>query len=302
MSVAVDRAATGTPAGPSTSPSRPARNLSMGRRGRLITHVVLLPLVFVWVYPFSWALVSSVRPQAEMLLGGADLVPDDVTTDNYVRAWEQARFEQYTLNTVIVTLAVVAITIAVSALAGYALGRGRMPGRKTILVALVATMFLPKGFTIIPIFVLIDAMGLNNTLWAIILAESGPASVIPLLLYVGYFAALPRDLEEAATMDGAGYFRTFWSVMFPMAKPVTATVAIFSFIGAWNAFLAPLVFTLNAPDLRTLGVGIYAFFGENSVDWAGLAAASVIAVVPVIAVFLWLQKYFIEGLAGSVKG
>lgn len=280
----------------------PRRSRSMGSRSRLLTHLVLLPLIFFWVYPFAWALVSSFRPQSEMLLGGASLIPDETTTDNYVRAWESARFEQYTINTVIVTLSVVALTIAVSALAGYAIGRGAMPGRRVILVALVATMFLPKGFTIIPIFVLIDSMGVNNTLLAIILAEAGPASVIPLLLYVGYFSALPRDLEEAAIMDGAGFFRTFWSVMFPMAKPVTATVAIFSFIGAWNAFLAPLVFTLNAPELRTLGVGIYAFFGENSIDWSGLAAASVISVVPVIAVFLWLQKYFIEGLAGSIKG
>lgn len=275
---------------------------SMGRRSRLVTHAVMLPLVFFWVYPFAWAFVSSFRPQSEMLLGGAGLIPKETTTDNYVRAWQNARFEQYTINTVIVTLAVVLITIAISAMGGYALGRGAMPGRRILLGALVATMFLPKGFTIIPIFVLIDAMGLNNTLWAVILAEAAPASVIPILLYLGYFSALPRDLEEAALMDGAGFLRIFWSVMFPMAKPVTATVAIFSFIGAWNAFLAPLVFTLNAPDLRTLGVGIYAFFGENSIDWSGLAAASVIAVLPVIAVFLWLQKYFIDGLAGSIKG
>lgn len=278
------------------------RNASMGRSGRALTHVVLLPLVFLWVYPFAWMIVSSFRPQSEMLLGGATLLPDETTTENYTRAWESARFGTYTVNTIIVSLAVVLITIAISSLAGYALGRGRMPGRKTIIGVLVATMFLPKGFTIIPVFVLLDSLGLNNTLWAVILAEAGPAHVMPILLYLGYFAALPKDLEEAAIMDGAGYFRTFWAVMLPMARPVTATVAIFSFIGAWNAFLAPLVFTLNNPDLRTIGVGIYAFFGENNIDWAGLAAASVISVLPVIAVFLWLQKYFIEGIAGSIKG
>jgi len=274
----------------------------MGRGGRLATHAILLPLIFVWVYPFAWAVVSSVRTQAEMLLGGASLVPDSVTFDNYGRAWEAARFGTYTVNTVVVAVSVVVLTIAISSLAGYALGRGSMPGKKIIVATLVATLFLPKGFTIIPVYLLIDSLGINNTIFAVIVAEAGPAHVMPILLYIGYFASIPRDLEEAARVDGAGYLRTFWSVMFPMAKPVTATVAIFTFIGAWNAFLQPLVFTLNAPDLRTLGVGIYAFFGENSIDWAGLAAASVISVVPVIAVFLWLQKYFIDGIAGSIKG
>lgn len=278
------------------------RQRSMGRAGRAVTHAVLLPLVFLWVYPYAWSMVSSIRPQAETLLGGASLIPDELTFSNFERAWEQARFETYTTNTVIVTIAVVILTIAISALAGYALGRGSMPGKKIIIGTLIVTMFLPKGFTIIPVFLLIDSLGINNSLWAVILAEAGPAHIMPILLYIGYFASIPRDLQEAATVDGAGYVRTFWSVMFPMARPVTATVAIFSFIGAWNAFLVPLVFTLSAPELRTLGVGIYAFFGENSIDWGGLAAASVIAVVPVIAVFLWLQKYFVDGIAGSIKG
>ncbi|SEE61340.1 carbohydrate ABC transporter permease [Ruania alba] len=288
--------------GPRSTGAGLRRQRSMGRTGRMVTHLVLLPLVFLWVYPYAWSMVSSIRPQAETLLGGASLIPEELTWSNFERAWTQARFETYTINTVIVTLAVVFLTIAISATAGYALGRGSMPGRKVIIGTLVVTMFLPKGFTIIPVFLLIDALGVNNTLFAVILAEAGPAHIMPILLYIGYFSAIPRDLEDAARVDGAGFVRTFASVMFPMAKPVTATVAIFSFIGAWNAFLVPLVFTLNAPELRTLGVGIYAFFGEDSIDWGGLAAASVIAVVPVIVVFLSLQKYFVDGIAGSIKG
>ncbi|WP_234659531.1 carbohydrate ABC transporter permease [Agromyces marinus] len=267
-----------------------------------MTHLIMLPLVFLWFYPYAWSVVSSIRPQSETILGGANLIPQEFTTENFERAWNQAQFDAYTLNTVIVTISVVFLTIAISSLAGYALARGRMPGKSIILIALVGSMFLPKGFTIIPVYLLIDAMGLNNSLMAIILAEAGSAHVMPILLYMGFFATIPAEMEEAAKVDGAGYFRTFWSVMFPMAMPVTATVAIFSFIGAWNGFLTPLVFTLNAPELRTLGVGIYAFFGENTIDWGGLAAAAVIAVLPVIVVFLWLQKYFVDGIAGSIKG
>lgn len=273
-----------------------------GRTTRRVTHLLIIPLLLVWIYPYVWSVVSSVRSQREMLLGGAGLIPQDLTLANYSRAWEQAKFAQYTLNSTFVTLMIVALTIVICSTAGYALARTDMPGRRLIIGVMVATMFLPKGFTIIPLYVLIDVLGLNNTLWAIIVTDVGTGNVVPILLYMGYFASLPRELEEAARVDGAGFVRTFVSIIFPLAKPVTATVSIFTFIAAWNAFLVPLVFTLNRPDLRTIGVGIYAFVGENSTDWAGLAAASVISVVPVIAVFLWLQRYFIDGIAGSIKG
>lgn len=301
-----------TAPGPTTRPApRPAVPRSrtrswqgprQGRMQRRLTHIGLIALILVWVYPFAWSVISSFRSQREMLLGGAGLIPEQLTLDNYGRAWEQARFAQYTLNSVFVTVMIVALTILICSTAGYALARTDMPGRKLIIGVMVATMFLPKGFTIIPVYVLVDVLGLNNTLWAIIITDIGTGNVVPILLYMGFFASAPRELEEAAQIDGAGFLRTFALVMFPLARPVTATVAIFTFIGAWNAFLVPLVFTLNRPDLRTIGVGIYAFVGENNTDWAGLAAASVISVVPVIAVFLWLQRYFIDGLAGSIKG
>lgn len=193
------------------------------------------------------------------------------------------------------------LIVVVSALAGYALGPGEMPGKRAIVAVLVATMFLPKGYTILPVFILINAVGLNNTLFGIILAESGPSHVVAILLFMGYFAQIPNELEEAAIMDGAGHPRIFAQVMLPIAKAVIATVFLFNFLQAWNAFLIPLVFTLGAPDRRTLGVGMYSFFGENVMDWTGPVAEAVISVVPIIVIFLALQRYFIEGFAGAVK-
>jgi raffinose/stachyose/melibiose transport system permease protein len=118
---------------------------------------------------------------------------------------------------------------------------------------------------------------------------------------MGFFNGIPSELREAATLDGAGYLRTFFSVMLPLAQPVTGTVVLMNFIGAWNAFLVPLVFTLGNPELRTLGVGMYNFFGTDTTDWAGLAAGATISVVPIVIVFLFLQKSFVEGVAGAVK-
>jgi ABC-type glycerol-3-phosphate transport system permease component len=269
---------------------------------QLPIHIFLIPLCFFWIYPFLWMLSASFKSQEEMFLSGASLIPDEIITDNYVRAWEGANFAQYTVNTVIVTTATVLIVILVASMAGYALGRGKMPGKRLVVGILIATMFLPKGFTILPIFVLINELGLNNSLAGIILVESGSGNVIAILLFMGYFASIPKELEESAIMDGAGHVRIYWQIMLPLAKPVIGTVAIFNFISTWNSFLVPLVFTLTRPDLRTLGVGIYSFAGEFGTDWAGLAAGSVITILPIIVVFLWLQKYFIEGLAGSVKG
>ena len=163
-------------------------------------------------------------------------------------------------------------------------------------------MFMPKGFTIIPVYALINAMGLNNSLAGVILAEVGNAHVLFILLFAAHFSGLPKDLEEAAEIDGCGFLRTFLQIMLPLSKPMIATTAIMQFMFSWNSFLIPLVFTLSKPELRTLGVGMYQFVGENSIDWTGMAAAACISLLPIIVVFVLFQRYFIEGVAGAVKG
>ncbi|CAH1191706.1 Diacetylchitobiose uptake system permease protein NgcG [Paenibacillus auburnensis] len=269
---------------------------------QLPAQILLLVFTLIWSYPFIWIISSSFKSQSEMFLGGINIIPKEPTLDNFVRAWDLANFYQYFFNSVIVTASVVLLVLVLTSMAGYALGRGSMPGKKLIMTMLVMSMFLPKGFTILPLFELIVGLGFNNTLMGVILAESGPSKIVSILLFVGYFASLPKEMEESATIDGAGYFRMFFSIMLPLSKPILGTVTIFSFIGAWNAFFVPLTFTLSKPSLRTLGVGMYNFFGTNSVDWTGLAAGAVMSVVPIIIVFLFLQRYFIEGLAGSIKG
>lgn len=270
--------------------------------GQTVLQLVLITCTFLWSYPFFWMISSAFKSQGEMFLGGLRLIPQEPTLANFTRAWESAKFYLYFFNTVFVTVAVILVVLLVSSLAGYALGRGSMPGKKIILAALVVAMFLPKGFTIIPLFELIVKLGFNNSLMGVVLAEAGPSNVVSILLFMGYFASIPKEVEESAVMDGASQPRIFWSVMLPLTKPIIATVSIFTFIAAWNAFLVPLIFTLGKPDLRTLGVGMYNFFGTNTVDWTGIAAGACMSLIPIIIVFLYLQKYFIEGVAGAIKG
>lgn len=264
-------------------------------------HLLLVPLCLVWVYPFVWMVSAAFKSRREMLIGGLSLIPDDATLENFRRAWVTAKFGTYTANTVTYAVAVVVLVILVGSTAGYALARPGLPGRKVIVAGLVATMFIPHGYTIIPTFLLVNGIGLGNGLLGAALAQAGPALVVPVLLFMGFFAGIPKELEEAARMDGAGYVRTYAQVMLPLAKPVIGTVALMNFIGAWNAFFVPLVFTLGNPDLRTLGVGMYGFYGQDSTDWTGLAAAACIGVLPIVAVFLFLQRTFVEGIAGAVK-
>jgi raffinose/stachyose/melibiose transport system permease protein len=264
-------------------------------------HLVLVPVCLIWIYPFVWMASTAVKSQREIFLGGVSVIPKKWSFGNFSRAWDTAHFGAYLSNTVVFSVTTVVVVVLVSATAGYALGRGNLPGKKIIVGLLIATMFIPQGYTIIPILKLVDALHLQSGLLGAVLATAGPAHVVPILLFMGYFAGMPQELEDAALIDGAGYPRTFFRIMLPLAKPVISTVSLFTFMSAWNSFFIPLVFTLGRPDLRTLGVGMYSFFGQDSTDWGGLAAAAVISLLPIIAIFVLLQRTFVEGIAGSVK-
>jgi len=267
-----------------------------------ITHVFLIALGIVWMYPFLWMISAAFKTTSEMFSGGLNLIPKEPILDNFIRAWEVANFRTYFFNTITVTVSVVALVLVWSSMTGYAFGRYDFPGKKIFMGAIVATLFLPTGYTIIPTFELVKALGLLNTLWAVIVAMAGGAHVLFILLFTGFFQSLPNDLEDAARIDGCGFVRTFWSVMLPLAKPVIATATIMRFMWAWNAFFLPLVFTLGKPELRTLGVGMFAFVAEFATDWTGMAAGATISLIPIIIVFLLLQRYFVEGVAGAIKG
>ena len=289
------------PAHRSVTPRGWWQSLTRGARLRaLLTTAILLPIGFGWIYPFLW-MVSAGFKSSNEIFAGLGLIPADPQPANFSRAWTDARIGDYFLNTVIVTVGSIAIVLATVSMMGYVLGRYQFPGKRLIIVLFAITVFLPEGYTIIPIFELIHRLGLANSLAGVTLAQAGGAHVVMVLLFAGYFAQLPKELEEAAVVDGAGFLRVFWEIMLPLARPIVATTIILQFMHSWNAFLQPLVLTLSRPDLRTLAVGIYAFRGEFYTDWSGMAAAATISLAPIVIVFLLLQRYFVEGIAGAVK-
>ncbi|MDX8047224.1 carbohydrate ABC transporter permease [Gracilibacillus sp. S3-1-1] len=271
------------------------------KSARMIIHVLLLLFGIVWIYPFVWMVFSSFKTNQEFLTSGTTLIPEQWHWENYSDAWITANFSGYFINTVIFTVATVVIVIVLSSLTGYALGRIDFPGKKVIMVCVVAIMFIPKGYTIIPLFKLVSAMGLDNSLLGIIVAESSGAHVLFILMFASFFANLPKSVEEAAEIDGAGFLTVFTKVMLPLSMPIVATTAIMQFIWTWSSFLVPLVLTISKPELRTLAVGMQNFVQTYAVDFSGMAAGATISLLPVMIIFIIMQRYFIEGVAGAVK-
>ncbi|MBI3976843.1 MAG: carbohydrate ABC transporter permease [Chloroflexi bacterium] len=269
---------------------------------QLIVHLALIGLGFFYMYPFLWVLAGSLKAPGEFFRSGLSLIPESIRLDNYVYAWTEGNFQQYFLNTIAVTVAVTLLVILFSSMAGYVLARTQFPGRRVAVGVMLALMFLPHGYTIIPTFELVQKMGLLNSLWSIILVQTAGGLIFNALLFMGYFRTISRELEEAAVVDGANLPVTYWRIMLPMAMPMVATVGLFQFMQNWNSFWIPLVFTLGNASLRTLAVGMYAFVGENSTGWTYICAGAVLSILPIMLVFFFLQRYFIEAVAGAIKG
>lgn len=267
----------------------------------LISHAVLIVIGVLWMYPFLWMASASFKTNDEFFANRLSLIPETFTLDNIIRIWTEANFSTYFINTVIVTIFSVIIVLVMTITAGYALGRYDFAGKKVLLSIFLASITIPLVSTIIPTYQVIRSAGLVGTKTGLILAQSGGAHVIFLMLFSGYFQGIPNELEDAAKVDGCTFFKTFWYIMMPLGKPISITVIIMQTIWTWNAFLLPLVLTLNNPSSRTLAVGLYAFKGENTVDWTGIAAGGFISVIPIILLYIFLQKYFVDGIAGAVK-
>lgn len=264
-------------------------------------YAILILVAIVWMYPFIWMITASFKTQDEFWGSGLNIFPEHPTFENFIRSWNNANFGQYFLNTVLVTVVSVVVVLLCTSAAGYALGRYVFPGKKALLGIFTASIAIPLTFTIIPVYELLSSLNLTNSLLGLIIAECGGSHIMFLMLFSSFYGSIPKEMEEAAVIDGCGFFQTYVRIMFPLAKPVITTVVIMQFIWTWNSFLLPLVLTLSKPELRTLAVGMYALQGEHVVDWTGIAAGATISVLPVIIIFIIMQKHFVNGIAGAVK-
>jgi ABC-type glycerol-3-phosphate transport system permease component len=282
--------------------AKSAKNLSGKSLLMLLLFVTLALFCFAWIYPFLWMISASFKSSIEIFQKGLNLIPNSIAFDAYIRAWTKGRFGSYFFNSVYTTAMTILIVLFRCALAGYVLAMYDFKGKKTILFILIATFLVPTGTTIIPVVQFSQRAGLLNSRMGLVLAMAGGGQVTSILLYKSFFERIPSSIPEAAIVDGADFFTIFSRVILPMSGPVTATVIILTFMFAWNNFMMPLVFTFGVPSLRTLPVGMLAFQSANETDWSGMAAAGTISLLPVVVCFIALQKYFVSGIAGAVKG
>jgi raffinose/stachyose/melibiose transport system permease protein len=279
-----------------------AQRTTRAQIGRITTTTVLSVIGFFYLYPFLWMMGSALKTNREFFRLGMQILPNGAWQfDNFVRAWTQANFGQYFVNTVFVTTCVVVGKVVLSSMLGYVLARTDMPGKRFLFGTMIALMFIPAGYTIVPFIEVVRVLGMLNTIWALIVPAVLGGLLFNAFLYTGYFATLPKELEEAAVIDGANFPQMFRHVAFPLAAPMSATVALLALMDTWNDFFTPLVLVFNRPELRTLAVGMYAFVYDNTRDWVLTCSAATITIAPLVIVFLFLQRYFVDGIAGAVK-
>lgn len=273
----------------------------------MITLYVVLALIsFVTIFPVAYAFFGSFKPNQEFVVGGARLLPETWRFANYSEAWRIANFARYTWNSVFVSAFSVVGSMIVISMAGFVLSRYKFPGRRVIMVALLATMFLTTGsVTLYPTFRVARFLGIHRSLLGIIVVYVFRANVAFVYLFLGYLGGISKELDQAATIDGCNAFGIYWRIIMPLSKPILATLALLGFKGAWNDYLLPLVFTMTNPNMRTLTVGVIALRNtqDGAAAWNLMLAGTTISLVPIIVIYLITNNYFIRGItAGAVKG
>lgn len=252
-------------------------------------------------YPVLWMVLHSFKTKFEMYSNVWGL-PQQLYFENYVQAWRIARFGTYILNSVVVSLGTVAVVLVAASLAAYAFSKFAFAGNRALFYLFVFTLIVPHQVTIIPLYAVVVGLGLSNTYLALILPYAAGGLPLSIFLLRAFFDSVPREIEEAARVDGCSDLAAFLRVVLPVSGPGLATVTILQFLGAWNEFLLALIFIRNA-SLRTIPLGLQAFFFEYAVEWGYLFAALSMATVPMVIVYVLMQRQFIQGLtAGAVKG
>lgn len=269
--------------------------------GQVALHGFLILGSVVMTLPFVWMLSTSLKTPGEVFAYPPSFIPSPVAWDNYGRVVSVMPFGRFYLNSIIVTVSVVAIQMLVASLAAFAFARLRFAGRRALFLLYLATLMVPFEVTLVPNFILVRSFGWYDTYAGLIVPRAFAATAFSTFLLRQYFLGIPRDLDEAARLDGATSLRIWWNVVMPIAAPALAALTTFVSLNTWNDFLWPLVIT-DSEEVRTLQVGLSTLQGQYSVQWNILMAGSVIAMLPILIVYLFGQRWFIQGITLTGMG
>lgn len=266
---------------------------------RTLLMIVLVAIAFTTLLPLIWMVMASFMPSGDASSVPPPFFPRKVTLDQYIGLFTRLHLGRSLFNSALLSIVVTFISLVVNSMAGYAFAKYRFRGRAPLFKLLIASMVIPAQVTMLPLFLLLNKLGLINTYFGVIIP--GMASIFGIFLIRQFALSIPDSLLEAARMDGAGDFRVYWSVILPLCKPILVTLAIFTFMGTWNDFLWPLI-VMTDDSMYTLPVALANLAGEHVQDTELMMAGSVMTVLPVLVVFAAVQKYYLAGImAGSVK-
>jgi multiple sugar transport system permease protein len=267
----------------------------------LLLHGFILAILIVYAAPIIGIILTSLQTNAEISARGVWHIPENASLVNFQEVLTDAPMLRYLLNSFLVTIPATALSVAGGVLLGYVFSQIRFPGAELLFLVVIAGMFFPPQAMLIPLFRLVNELGLFDTLYPMIIVHTALGMSICTLLMRNFMSALPSGLREAAIVDGAGEWSVLLRVIVPLSLPALAVLATLQFTWIWNDFLWPLVFTRTS-EAKTIMAGIQALTGQYSVAWASQAAMSVIASIPTIVIFIVFQRYFISGLTlGAVK-
>lgn len=261
---------------------------------QLVKHLILIIVGILFILPLVWMVSTSLKTNRQIYVYPPQWIPGPVIWLNYPAVFDYAPFLLYLRNTLtIAALCVLGVSFSCS-LVAYGFARLNAPGKNFLFMLMLSTIILPYQVTMIPLYIFFSKIGCVDTFCPLTIPFFFG---IPLYIFLlrQFFMTIPRELEDAARIDGCGYFRIYWQIFLPLSKPALAVVMLFTFIGAWNDFLGPLIY-LQSPDMYTLALGLQVFLTQHGGDWSLLMAASTMVVLPIIIVFFFTQKQFIQGI------
>lgn len=275
------------------------QQLRLERPGRALLFLVILAASIIMLLPFLWMVSTSLKEPGAVFGLQLQLIPKPIVWDNYKRIFEVLPFGRFYWNSIVTSAAVTLLQLVTCSFAGYAFARLKFPGRDTLFLGYLATLMIPGQVTIIPNFIMLRMLGWIDTYQALILPNA--FSAFGTFLLRQFFSTLPADLEDAAKIDGCSHFGIYRHVILPLSKPALSSLTVFTWLGQWNSFIWPLI-VINSVKMNTLTVGLRTLQGQYNTQWTLLMAGSVLALLPVLILFVLAQRTFISGMALSGMG
>lgn len=269
--------------------------------GKTAVYIILLIITACMIVPFLWMLSASIKSNREVfIMDPFKWIPDVPKWDNYIKIWTKIPMLKFVENTVFLTIVVTLLQLLTSSFAAYSFAKLEFKHKNALFLAYIATIAMPWQVYMVPQFIMMRAMGLNDKLLAMICLQA--FSAFGVFLMKQFYEGIPGDLCEAARIDGMSEYKIYAKIMLPLSKPALSTLTIFTFVNTWNDYLGPLIY-LKTETKKTIQLGLKMFIGQYSSEYGLIMAGSVVSLIPVIIVFLCLQKYFVEGVASTgLKG